>query len=51
MNTFLKFQQNGDILYRRERNLLKTTDQVTHVINLHAILFRMYERGTATEKK
>ena len=39
------------MLYGRERNRLKTPEQVTRVIYLHVILFRMRERYTATEKK
>ena len=38
-------------MYGRVRNRLKTLEQITRVVYLHVILFRMRERYTATEKK
>ena len=35
----------------RKRNRLKTFQQVTHVVYLHAILVSMHEKGIATEKE
>ena len=51
MNSFLKLQQNRDILYGRERNCLKTPEQLTCVVYLHVILVRMHERDAAAEKE
>ena len=54
-NTFLisecilKLQQIKDTFYGRERNSLKTPEQVTLLVYVHAILFRMHDRDTATE--
>ena len=39
-----------DILYGRERNCLKTCEQVTSILFLHVILFRMDKRDSATDK-
>ena len=51
MNTFLKLLQLRDILYSRERNRLKTPEQVTRVICLHVILFRMHGRDATKAKE
>ena len=37
------------MFYGRERNSLKTNEQVTLLVYLRVILFRMHERDTATE--
>ena len=37
------------MFHGRERNSLKTPEQVTLLVYLHVILFRMHERDTATE--
>ena len=39
-----------DILYGRERNCLKTSEQVTSILFLHVILFRVDKRDSATDK-
>ena len=39
-----------DILYGRERNCLETSEQVTSILFLHVILFRMHKRDSATDK-
>ena len=38
-------------IYGRERNCLKTLEQVTRVVYLRVALSRMYERDPITEKK
>ena len=35
-----------DIYYERERNWLKTPEQLTSVLFIHVVLFRIHERGT-----
>ena len=50
MNASLKLQQIKNIFYRRERNCLKVSQEISSVVYLPVILFRMRERDTATEK-
>ena len=38
-------------MFGREKNWLKTPEQITSVIFLHVMLFRMHETDTATEKE
>ena len=49
MNVFLKLEQIRDILFARERNWRNLPEQITSVVYLHAILFIMHGRDTATE--
>ena len=52
MNAILKLQQIKNILlYERENNRLKTTQQVTCVVYLCIVLSRMYERDATIEKE
>ena len=51
MNAFLKLEQIRDILFARERNWRNLPEQITSVVYLHAILFIMHGRDTATETK
>ena len=47
----LKGKQIRGILYGRERNRLKTPEQITSVIYLHVTLFKIHEKDTATDKE
>ena len=38
-------------MYTRERNRLKSPEQITSVVYAHVILLRMYARDTATDKE
>ena len=41
----------SDILYTRERYRYKALEQITSVVYLHVILFRIHEKDTATDKE
>lgn len=50
-NMWQKLPHIRNRLYGRERNHLKTPEQVTRVLYLHVISFKMHERDTATGKQ
>ena len=47
----MRVQQITDILHLRERTRSKIPEQITSVVYLYVILFRMHKIDTATEKE
>ena len=47
----MRVQQITDILHLRERTRSKIPEQITSVVYLYVILFRMHKSDTAIEKE
>ena len=44
VNSFLELEKNEDTMYGKERSCSETNEQITTVVYLYVIFFRMHEK-------